>query len=487
MKSAFLFYDKVFYYDKQPPLGAMTLSAVLKEKGHQVRGFSFNKENIPVLIEQLKSYQPDFFLISSTTGFHVTYLEILPQIRPLFPEAIIVFGGPHATFNPEMIEHECIDIICRGEGEKALVELLEAVENGKDYTHILNLWVKYKGKIFKNDLRPLLNEEDLNKLPPLDYELLDCFEGLFTNSNTRFFMAGRGCPFNCSYCFNHKYRKLTTGKYVRFRSPEVFIKEIHHTISHSPVPVEILDFQDDIFIINKEWLQKFTELYKKEINLPYFCHVEMSLLNQDICNLLEESNCKVATFGLENGNPALRQKILNKKVTDRAIIEGTKMLRKNGIFVVSQNIIGIPFETNETACDTMDLNRRAGVDAFNYYFYIPYPKTELKKIAIDHGFLVEDRLPSSYYETLALKFPYPQNFEELRYLAYMGKDFWLAGKLIRYAYKKNSRLRRLIRKLLIKIYVKLYNTSYNRFINSSRPDIAVRQLKKIIPINVSKT
>ena len=99
------------------------------------------------------------------------YPVILKQCRKIKKKFRIpvILGGVHPTICPEIIHEESIDVVCRGEGEYAFLELLNNMEKGKDITKIKNMWVKKGNQIYKNDMRSLI--ENLDELPFPDRDI----------------------------------------------------------------------------------------------------------------------------------------------------------------------------------------------------------------------------------------------------------------------------------------------------------------------------
>ena len=62
---------------------------------------------------------------------------------------------------------------------------------------------KYNGEIFKNGLAKLVDV--LDDLPYPDRELLYEADPSLAEVGLKSFIAGRGCPYKCSYCFNKQY------------------------------------------------------------------------------------------------------------------------------------------------------------------------------------------------------------------------------------------------------------------------------------------
>ncbi|VVB64532.1 B12 binding domain protein [uncultured archaeon] len=184
-----------------PYAGTAYLNSAVKSKGHE---FVLHVGNeIDKILLKISKENPDIIGFSCMSSFHKDVLSLARKIKEKHNIPIIM-GGPHATLFPDVIKNEAIDIICRGEGEFALMDLLEAIQNKNPYHNIKNLWVKYKGNICKNELRPLV--DPLDNIPLIDWS---CYNstGILENSPPVVFLI-RGCPYSCSYCFNEATRIL---------------------------------------------------------------------------------------------------------------------------------------------------------------------------------------------------------------------------------------------------------------------------------------
>jgi len=179
--------------------------------------------------------------------------------------------GPHPTFYPDLANESYLDAICVGEGEGAILDLVNALEAGQDITKIKNLIVKRDGEIFKNDLRPLIS--NLDAIPFPDRTIYEKYS-FFRKRKIRHLITARGCPFKCSFCFNKLYNEMYHGKgeELRRRTPRNVIEEIKKLKQETPKLKHIF-FLDDTFIITQSWLDQFVEIYRKEVNLPFSCNV----------------------------------------------------------------------------------------------------------------------------------------------------------------------------------------------------------------------
>jgi anaerobic magnesium-protoporphyrin IX monomethyl ester cyclase len=124
--------------------------------------------------------------------------------KPVFS----AFGGPHPTFFPEMVTEPGVDGICVGEGEGAMLDLADAlaVRNGTYKTNMPNWWFNVDGEVIKNLPRPLIHE--LSDLPHPDRALIYDKIPTWRESKIKHFISSRGCPYACTYCFNHAYYQI---------------------------------------------------------------------------------------------------------------------------------------------------------------------------------------------------------------------------------------------------------------------------------------
>lgn len=379
------------------PLGIQYLSAALKKAGHQTYLICSAKEN---LFEKLKDIKPDIVAYSITTGTHQEMILLNNKIKKNFG-IYSIFGGPHPTFYPEIIKEESIDAICIGEGEEAFVEFVNKLEAGKSVDKIKNFWIKKKGKIIKNHLRNL--NENLNDLQFPDRELIYRKDPFLKEIKIKRFMASRGCPFKCTYCFNRHYNELykNKGRVVRHRSVSNVIKEIKEV--RDRYPLETVKFIDDTFNIDKEWLKEFCEEYKREINLPFICNIRSDLLTAEMVHQLKEANCIIVYMGIETGDEKIRKEILERNMGNEQILNACRMLRKKKIKIVSQNMLGLPGETLENSFESILFNSKCKVDFPGFSIFQPYPKTVLADYAIAHGFFdnnFENSNPDYLHKTI---------------------------------------------------------------------------------------
>jgi anaerobic magnesium-protoporphyrin IX monomethyl ester cyclase len=424
------------------PMGVASLSGALKLKGHEtdmfdssfwidessgdnrtdretgekyheykkVGDYSFKRKKVNVINEfrnKIKEFNPDLIACTSTSHEFNDLLKIL-NVKLEFNIPVIV-GGPHATVAPDsVISNEYVDIICRGEGEGALVELVDKMKNGSDITDIKNLWVKKNGKVYKNDVRPYV--QNLDELPIPDWGLFDSrhhirpFEGKL--KKYCFFESSRGCAYKCTYCINKIHHDIYhgKGKTVRFKSIKRIIDELKsfrklHEFNH-------VQFVDDNFLsISNKDMKDFAERYSQEIGVPFFIMAYPHNVTEAKADLLLKAGCIMVAIGVESGNDRIRNEICKRSITKESMVLASERLRKRGIMVSTYNIIGFPSETRENIFETIKLNRMMQPDRFSVRFLYPYPGTELREECIEKGYMDENQIPSSYLQEPILNLP----------------------------------------------------------------------------------
>lgn len=361
----------LYKYEYLEPIGIMTLSAFLKQNGHKCYFIDLALERN--YLKEIQEINPDIIAYSITTGKHVFYQRLNVELKKKL-SFFSIFGGPHATFFPEFIEEEGVDAICRGEGEYPLLELTNALESGEKHTNIQNLWAKHNGKIYYNEVRPLI--EDLDSLPFVDRELVNKYKH-YRRLHRRLMLTGRGCPYNCSYCFNHSYNSLYRGKgkIIRKRSVEHVIRELK-TVYEKYTPKRFL-FIDDIFILNEQWCLDFCNRYRREITIPFIAFTRVNLVTDEIIKNLKQAGCITILYAIESGNDYIRNKVLNRNISEQEILDAVNIYKKYRLRTFVQNMVAIPDETLDMAFETVKLNIKCKPDYAWCSIFQPYPKTNI--------------------------------------------------------------------------------------------------------------
>lgn len=390
--------------------GIRTLSAYLKKYGHNVkiiflpRDF-WNRYEDKILNEVVElSRGTDLIGISLMTNFFDNAVQITQRLKRDL-NIPILWGGIHPTIRPQ----ECLDyadMVCIGEGEESLVELVRKIENGQDYNNVQGIWLKDKSNIVTNKIRPLI--QDLDSIPFQDYDyethyILDgkCIhkmsEDLLKKYSESKYMTipTRGCPFGCSYCSNNTFGKIYHNqKQVRKRSINNIIKELIQIKNTLPI-MQCIHFDDDAFFLYPlEEIKEFCKKYKENIALPLFIGGATPLtLTKEKLSLLVDAGLRYIRMGIETGSE--RTKRLYKRIdSNQQVLKAAKIINgfKDKIDVpVYDIILDNPWETDEDLIKTlMFLTKLPPPYDLCLFSLTFYPGTELYEKAKQEGIIVDD-------------------------------------------------------------------------------------------------
>jgi len=375
-------------------LGIAYLSSALKQKKHEVElfdtTFGYNKQELKNRVEE---FGPGLIGFSARSTDFEFAVDIAKEIKKNFGIPI-VFGGSHATIVPdEVIARAPIDMVCVGEAEEAFVELASKMSSGKKFKDTKNFWFKEGNKVVKNPVRRLT--ENLDSLPFPDRKLFD--KRHLESESGMIFITGRGCPFKCSYCINHKLHEIykDCSPFVRFRSVENVIQEIKKV--RKELDFNSIYFGDETFTIGKERIKKLCTALKEQVNLPFSIMTRAETLDREILTYLKMANCSSIAIGIETGNEKMRFDVLNRKLKNETIIKAFKLAKEFGIYTYSFNMLGLPFETKETIMETIELNRLTQPSSLQATIFAPFKGTKLRELCVQKNWLREE--PKSDYYT----------------------------------------------------------------------------------------
>lgn len=370
--------------------GISSIAAVLNGGGHNVDLIHLTM--VPTeeyFVETVRALEPDIVGFSSRTTIFDEVRRLAGYVRDTVSVPTVV-GGVHPTIAPELVaEAPEVDVTCVGEGETPFLELCDALETGRPYDSIPNLWIRRNGKITKNAVRPAL--ENLDELPFPDYDIYDesilYSIGIFTGP----VMVSRGCPYMCTYCCNHRMRDAYPNRkrYARFRSPSNAIEYLKRLLKRFP-KTKYVNFLDNILPLYDDWFLEFADLYKTGIGLPYACRYRSNLVNEENVAKLAESGCYLIHFGVESGNEEIRKQVLNRQTSQEQIERAFALCRDYGISTLTYNMVGLPQEDKRKFLDTVKLNAKIRPNRMVLSVFYPYPHTALHDLAEEEGIMAED-------------------------------------------------------------------------------------------------
>lgn len=377
--------------------GISILSSVLKNHGHQTKlEFASVNFNQKAIRKSIQDFTPQLICFTSVSRELALNYEIARFIKSAFPDIYLVLGGSHVTINPKDCPMHPFDAFCIGEGEAAIVELVNMLEDGqRPIKDIRNLMIGNNGNY--TPPRPFV--EDLDRIPFADREIWEeILPEKYRYKRVRTsILIGRGCAFNCTYCSNHILKKVARGKYLRHRSPANIIAEMEGLAALYPnlkylfMEVEALNlnlsFMEDLC----GELDRFNARHNNKFSFGTNIRV---LFNQDfdhIFSVFRKCNLNRCWCGVESGSKTIREQVLGR--TDRLddIYQAVIAAKKHDINLGLNFLMGVPGETKEDFDETIRFAKKCNPKTLQLNVYVPYPGTDLYEKAKREGLLDENK------------------------------------------------------------------------------------------------
>jgi Fe-S oxidoreductase len=296
-----------------------------------------------------------------------------------------VVGGPHFTYFPEQGEKDpYIDFVVRGPGEEVILDIVEG---------------QIKDKVIKGHI------PDMSLIKSPDRSIIYKYDE-FGKSPMKRFMASRTCKWNCSYCFNHVFKKLYKDQRLMVRqitSVDRIITEILEV--KKEYGLELAYFNDDDIAANKNWLLEFCE--KISLTGIYFCgSVRVEDVDEELLKTMAQAGCVFLNMALESGDLNTQKLLRRGKATPERVKQMAQAAMQYGIKIRIQNMIGLPVDNiMEDALLTLKWNQDIGPTDSWVSVYQPYGKTDLAEYCVKIGLIDTNYMAQGHYNRSQFNFP----------------------------------------------------------------------------------
>lgn len=383
--------------------GYKTYVLFVKDFNSQKPG-PITKKELFLLKDLAASLDPGLIGLSVMSSLYLdTVLSVNDMLRRNF-SIPVAWGGVYASLFPgKCLEHA--DYVLRGEGEKAIVELTDAVLNEKPYHDIKNIAYHYnrscrsrasngsraldgnqgfnenqamdknpvdngsraatpnKGIVI-NELRPLCENLDELGYPlflPDNKFIIDdgklIHNDPITGSSSYELASSRGCPFACTYCSSINLKRMYRGKgkFLRIRSVSSVISELEDAMSYIK-KMKTVHFWDEIFPCDREWIDEFTHQYALKIRLPFEIWGHPLKTDDYAISKLVDAGLYKVVMGIQSGSPSIREEIFRRGETQENILEAARILNRRKVpQVIYDFMLRHPFETGDDIQKTYEL------------------------------------------------------------------------------------------------------------------------------------
>jgi len=402
--------------------GIAHMAAMLRRAGYEVGFWQLCEELEPLptepqFVQRIARENPDILAFSVVTNQWAYTQALAKWARPKFSIPFVI-GGVHTLSNAEeILKTGLFDYVFRGECEDAFLEFVNKLAEGQGVEAVPNLAYRGDGEIRIN---PVGRLPELTALPLKDYESMD-FQRLIDAKNGWVgLMASRGCPFSCTYCFNHvmvqTYRtdlrcSFKDLNYIRRFSVGQMIEEIEYLLKNYR-NIRMFIFDDDLFTFDKAYVREFCQAYRKVTGLPFVVNAHVGFFDDECAGYLAEANCRIVKFGVESGSPKIRRTILNRHMSNESIVEAITAVERHGMHSSVFIIIGFPHEGREDVFDTIRLLGRARPGRFRWTYFFPFPGTRAHEISTEGGFIDLDKMErlKNFTDESCLEFGPEHNF-----------------------------------------------------------------------------
>lgn len=376
-------------FEFYPPTYLAQYASVLEHQGHKCKILDCGAQKITKeeTIAILKKFNTDILVINVTTlsfDDDITYVKYVKSNLDL-PIAAI---GPHGSVVPESLLRNGIDVVVRGEGEFALLDIVEKIGTSKQLSLAQDVrgisYLKHGRLMNKPDAELIM---DLDSFPfPARHLLCQAiYKDLAIHGHHYTIIRGsRGCPFNCRFCIVSKI----SGRKMRFRSPQNIIEELK--IIKEKNSVSVVSFFDSLFTANrKHAIELCKRILRSKLNIHWFANTRADTVDLEMMSAMKKAGCVGVTLGIESGSQEMLDN-MRKQAKVKDYERGMAICKNAGLLTFAYFVLGFPGETYETIQETKAFIKRTKPDSIAIAFPIPFPGTDLYEYARREGLLQFD-------------------------------------------------------------------------------------------------
>jgi radical SAM superfamily enzyme YgiQ (UPF0313 family) len=446
-------------------LGMRYVSAYLKAAGCDVQAIfmcsrrdttspDWSAPAVAALIEELRDC--DLIGMSLLTNTFHRARTLVERIRSAGIAAPIIWGGTHPTVAPDE-SLTVADIICIGEGERALLELIRRLEAGADPTNIPGLAFRAGGRFgnqqeLRNPIAPL--EQNLDDYPFPDWDLPSQWipgrDGLVRPRpellrgalDTLRLESSRGCPYHCTFCNNAALQQLHRGlgRWTRLRSIENVIAEVEHVRQRYP-GIRVVNFVDDLFFVRREEeIERFAAMWNARVGLPLELDAFPNTVTERKVRALSKVPLQLISMGIESASQDTLDNIYDRHTPLKRIADAIATFKQHNIRAEYHYIVSNPYEPDRNVIETMRFiaDHHRGPAVLKVFPLMFYPGTPLYERARRDGLIsAHNDVAYDYMGTGALQFAKHDYLAVwLRFvlnLRNIGLPSWLAHRIIDFA------------------------------------------------------
>ncbi|NPA90574.1 MAG: radical SAM protein [Chloroflexi bacterium] len=386
--------SKVWSSRKHIPLGLGYLAAVLREAGHEPMIYDAAVEDVPItyyLDQAIEEGRPFGMVgITATTPLIEEAWDMAFEVKQRY-NVWTILGGPHLTIMPmeTMEKKPWVDFVFRGEAEEGLVDLVDALDAGRDYGGIPGLFFRHGDEIIPSHESPIIQDLDSLPFPAHDLFKIERYtnlqpltDGLDPHARSYTILTSRGCPFQCTFC-----SKPVTGNTWRGRSVENVVAEWRWLVRD--LGATEIGITDDIWNLKLDRAKAICRrLIEEDLNTVPWVTVhgmKVNFADLELFQLMKAAGCKRVGFGVESGDEWILRNVIRKGQTLDMVRQVFRDAKAAGLQTMGFFIFGMPYETEETMEKTIQLALELDPDLANFMLAAPFPGTEMYDLILREG------------------------------------------------------------------------------------------------------
>jgi radical SAM superfamily enzyme YgiQ (UPF0313 family) len=342
----------------QTPYGLFSLGAQAQRAGHQVKVLNLSAYPWSDVERVIENLDADLFGMSCWTANRRGVAMVADLIKRHRPRAPVIIGGPHATpLGKEMLSHHAsIDLVCEGESDLTLLELIERLRRGESLAGVAGTIYRAGARIEKGLPRESVPNLDTLASPQQYYD-------------THILMTSRGCPWACTFCG----AETSWGRGFRGHSVPYVLDAIEQLLPR--LRVKMIQVKDDTFTTNKKRVIELCRgIRARQLNFLWSCDTRVDVLNEELLKEMRLAGCQRLSLGVESGSERILREI-DKKITKEEIIEAAQMAKKYGVHVRFYMMLGNRGETADSFRETLDFLNVAKPHQYIFSCLSIYPGT----------------------------------------------------------------------------------------------------------------
>lgn len=374
------------------------LAAILQKIGISslIRDYPTEKIRKEVVYNDIKAFDPDVIVISTTTSTLPKDIEFLRKIKSLLPDIITIAKGSCFYSLPikelKNDTYRYLDIAIYGEAEFIISDIMDSLRAGNSLDNIKGLIINIgTSGVIKTPQPDFCEDLDVLPFPKRDLIKNELYKNPVNARPMATIMISRGCPAQCIFCLT----PLISGCKLRKRSVQNVMGELRDCLDN--YGIKDFFFRADTFTMDKGYARDLcNEIINSRLKIAWVANSRTDTIDEELLKLMKGTGCWLVAFGIESGNDEIQKKI-KKGATSEEARNAIKLCKKVGIKTLGFFMIGFPWDSEATMQDTFNLMKELDCDFIEVHIAMPFEGVPLNAICKELGLIKDSPLGYDYF------------------------------------------------------------------------------------------